>query len=104
MRVDKLELNLYGQSSEKYEYIKKEISNYLVKIKLPLVIVEKNSISQVKAIYKANEFILSESNQLQIFFDFLLKINPKTGKICKCSDCDKCPSKRLEAVLAKQQL
>jgi len=27
--------------------------------------------------------------------DFLSKINPKSGKICKCSDCKNCPSKRL---------
>jgi len=104
MKENKFELNLYGQTSEKFDHIKKELSTYLAKIKLPLTIVEKRSMSQIMATYNEDKFIINESNQLQKLFDFLLKVNPETGKVCKCNDCNNCPSKRMEATLAKVKM
>ena len=104
MTANNFELNLYGQRSRNYEDIKQEISAYLTKINLPLTIVENQHSPEIMAIYKEDGFLLNKSNELQSFFDFLLKINPKTGKVCKCNDCNYCPSKRLEAITKQGEL
>jgi len=104
MKLNNFEVNIYGQKSKNYQYFKQEISVYLTKINLPLTIVENQSSSEIKATYKEDTFLLNKSNELQRFFDFLLKINPKTGKVCKCNDCNNCPSKRLEAITKQSNL
>lgn len=98
MIQNKYDLVLSGDHTAQYFSFKEKVVSYISKNDLPLRIVEEEKGHAISVAYKKEVFDISEDydkKEIQKFYDFLLKINPKTGKVCKCSDCKNCPSKRL---------
>ena len=97
MRNSNLDIVISGENPTNTNEIKVNLLEYLSFIKLPLTIVEKRNSKHTKVSYKEQEFHFFESTkdeEMQKLFVFLLKVNPQTGKVCKCSDCKNCPSKK----------
>ena len=70
-----------------------EMGNFL-KLDIPIV---ENIKAQKPSLQYLNQHVELNSTttkEIERFFNLLLRINPKNGKICTCSDCKLCPSKR----------
>lgn len=91
-------ITLSGADSSKIQIIETKLLELLSALKLPITINLTQESKELKLIYKESIFYFDQENLKQDFknlLDFLIKINPKTGRVCKCSDCKNCPSKRL---------
>jgi len=98
--IDKnLQISLTGDSSITHQTVKSKLNEYLTTMKLPITINESMVGDQINVQYRDEDLSFSKlslNEDLERLYEMLVKINPKTGKICRCSDCKNCPSKRLE--------
>lgn len=92
-------ITLYGSNNSLFHSVEQKLTEYLTKITLPIEVVTIKQSDNTKISYREEEITFNKRSlekDLQNLYDFLIKINPKTGRICKCSDCNNCPSKRFE--------
>ena len=104
MDVLKFEMKLMGDQSKAYNDLKHTLQKSISRLKLPIKIREFQTLSLTEIVYRDEHLVFNTESSFveeQKLNDFLSKINPKSGKICKCSDCKNCPSKRLKALLLK---
>jgi len=91
-------ITLQGQKSASYDAIRLTLEVLIAEYDYPLLIVEKLDASLTQLIYQEEVITFNHSdtagiNQMRAL---LPKINPKTGKICKCTNCKNCPSRILK--------
>jgi hypothetical protein len=95
------DINLSGYPSITYNKVKTELKQELSKHQYPLRIIE-SSESEIVALSYRDEVIdfnqMNLDDSLNKMKALLPKINPKTGKICRCSNCKNCPSKRFNQI------
>jgi len=94
----KYDITLSGEVTQAYLKVKSALNRELYNNQYPLKVVEKKEANTMKVQYR--EEVISFSNDsiddgISQMKALLLKINPKTGKICRCTNCHNCPSKRL---------
>jgi len=93
----KYDITLIGDASQSYNKVKSLLNDELIKKQYPLRLVEKNQAGTTKLTYQDEVIYFSDHSLKEGILqmkDLLPKINAKTGKICRCSNCKDCPSNK----------
>jgi hypothetical protein len=88
---------LQGSKNDIFVLVKTTLENYLSDLNLNVSVLYSGYDENIQLAYLNQKIVFSKETieiDLTRLYSFLLKINPKNGRICKCINCGNCKSKK----------
>ena len=98
MSIKQHPIKLKGADIDTNTNVSNKINEYAKLMNLSMELSSSVTKSKTTVTYREVNLTFSQetlTNDINSLYKLMLKINPKTGKICKCNNCDNCPSKRI---------